>query len=90
VLEAADLALKRGIHKRDPQNISRCARKKSLTAAVNGTSLSLQKLSGIPETWPMPDGLSVPFRLNRMQFLFEHPGPNPPKKHSRKSSKKVA
>ena len=27
---------------------------------------------------------------NRMQFLFEHPGPNPPKKHTRRASRKVA
>jgi hypothetical protein len=27
---------------------------------------------------------------NRMQFLFEHPGPNPPKKHSRKVSQTAA
>ena len=27
---------------------------------------------------------------NRMQFLFEHPGTNPPKKHGRKVSRKAA
>jgi hypothetical protein len=27
---------------------------------------------------------------DRTQFLFEHPGPNPPKKHARKASGKVA
>jgi hypothetical protein len=27
---------------------------------------------------------------NRMQFLFEHPGPNPPKKHSRRVPNRAA